>query len=103
MAASRTRDAPAGHRRTVGRAMGHEDGRSRRSELERAAADRPQLRRRTRRGGMARRPIAHAASSPPAAGASGRGNARSEEHTSELQSLMRITYAILCLKKKKKI
>src|SRR3546814_77620 len=27
-------------------------------------------------------------------------NARSEEHTSELQSLMRITYAVLCLKKK---
>src|SRR3546814_7140906 len=25
---------------------------------------------------------------------------RSEEHTSELQSLMRITYAVLCLKKK---
>src|SRR3546814_4604535 len=28
---------------------------------------------------------------------------RSEEHTSELQSLMRITYAVLCLKKKTKI
>src|SRR3546814_1998843 len=28
---------------------------------------------------------------------------RSEEHTSELQSLMRITYAVLCLKKKNKI
>src|SRR3546814_7297462 len=27
---------------------------------------------------------------------------RSEEHTSELQSLMRISYAALCLKKKKK-
>src|SRR3546814_19417049 len=26
--------------------------------------------------------------------------ARSEEHTSELQSLMRISYAVLCLKKK---
>src|SRR3546814_6711020 len=26
---------------------------------------------------------------------------RSEEHTSELQSLMRITYAVFCLKKKK--
>src|SRR3546814_3196340 len=39
----------------------------------------------------------------------GRGNsapftralARSEEHTSELQSLMRISYAVFCLKKKK--
>src|SRR3546814_6178179 len=33
--------------------------------------------------------------SPPACG-------RSEEHTSELQSLMRISYAVFCLKKKKK-
>src|SRR3546814_1378459 len=29
--------------------------------------------------------------------------ARSEEHTSELQSLMRISYAVFCLKKKKKV
>src|SRR3546814_7707199 len=28
------------------------------------------------------------------------GNGRSEEHTSELQSLMRISYAVFCLKKK---
>src|SRR3546814_6025194 len=33
--------------------------------------------------------------------ASGYGGLRSEEHTSELQSLMRISYAVLCLKKKK--
>src|SRR3546814_2027169 len=30
-----------------------------------------------------------------------RRGARSEEHTSELQSLMRISYAVFCLKKKK--
>src|SRR3546814_3363297 len=30
------------------------------------------------------------------------GMRRSEEHTSELQSLMRISYAVFCLKKKKK-
>src|SRR3546814_9699314 len=30
-----------------------------------------------------------------------RQHARSEEHTSELQSLMRISYAVFCLKKKK--
>src|SRR3546814_979802 len=30
------------------------------------------------------------------------GRARSEEHTSELQSLMRISYAVFCLKKKNK-
>src|SRR3546814_5964228 len=31
-----------------------------------------------------------------------RAGIRSEEHTSELQSLMRISYAVFCLKKKKK-
>src|SRR3546814_4115136 len=31
-----------------------------------------------------------------------RNNPRSEEHTSELQSLMRISYAVFCLQKKKK-
>src|SRR3546814_2085902 len=36
---------------------------------------------------------------PPPATA---GGGRSEEHTSELQSLMRISYAVFCLKKKKK-
>src|SRR3546814_4492397 len=35
----------------------------------------------------------------PGVGAAGR---RSEEHTSELQSLMRLSYAVFCLKKKKK-
>src|SRR3546814_9681791 len=30
-----------------------------------------------------------------------KGRWRSEEHTSELQSLMRISYAVFCLKKKK--
>src|SRR3546814_2592349 len=36
-------------------------------------------------------------------GAHGRIGQRSEEHTSELQSLMRISYAVFCLKKKKQI
>src|SRR3546814_13977289 len=35
--------------------------------------------------------------------ARGQAGERSEEHTSELQSLMRISYAVFCLKKKKKI
>src|SRR3546814_3190428 len=35
-------------------------------------------------------------------GQAGGGKPRSEEHTSELQSLMRISYAVFCLKKKKK-
>src|SRR3546814_2147770 len=33
----------------------------------------------------------------------GRGLNRSEEHTSELQSLMRISYAVFCLQKKNRI
>src|SRR3546814_4197592 len=35
-----------------------------------------------------------------AGGAERRAGGRSEEHTSELQSLMRISYAVFCLKKK---
>src|SRR3546814_4265081 len=35
-------------------------------------------------------------------GGSDNAQHRSEEHTSELQSLMRISYAVFCLKKKKK-
>src|SRR3546814_1816987 len=34
-------------------------------------------------------------------GAGGAGDVRSEEHTSELQSLMRMSYAVFCLKKKR--
>src|SRR3546814_976853 len=42
-------------------------------------------------------------SRPPEAGDNGgRMATRSEEHTSELQSLMRISYAVFCLKKKTK-
>src|SRR3546814_4651753 len=37
----------------------------------------------------------------PAEFVAGATAARSEEHTSELQSLMRISYAVFCLKKKK--
>src|SRR3546814_3184718 len=38
---------------------------------------------------------------PPAPRKSSWDDLRSEEHTSELQSLMRISYAVFCLKKKK--
>src|SRR3546814_16996755 len=37
----------------------------------------------------------------PSASYFSRSSHRSEEHTSELQSLMRISYAVFCLKKKK--
>src|SRR3546814_2422135 len=43
------------------------------------------------------RPFAH----PGAVGCGAPRRHRSEEHTSELQSLMRISYAVFCLKKKK--
>src|SRR3546814_3818025 len=49
--------------------------------------------------------LPHAARPPALAAASlhsTRRQARSEEHTSELQSLMRTSYAVFCLKKKNK-
>src|SRR3546814_6801909 len=56
-----------------------------------------------RRGGPLRRPVAESGlridrvHGPSVYGTS----PRSEEHTSELQSLMRISYAVFCLKKQK--
>src|SRR3546814_6698629 len=51
--------------------------------------------------GLHRDPPSHSGRSPRSS--SRRANVpRSEEHTSELQSLMRISYAVFCLKKKKK-
>src|SRR3546814_5419339 len=43
----------------------------------------------------------HALGREVAQAGQGGGVERSEEHTSELQSLMRISYAVFCLKKKK--
>src|SRR3546814_3801458 len=43
----------------------------------------------------------HAARSSPFGSRTNPTKIRSEEHTSELQSLMRISYAVFCLKKKK--
>src|SRR3546814_3932581 len=60
------------------------------------------------RAGPRRRRDLHRAALRPVLGGEPRGLAaavrpdRSEEHTSELQSLMRISYAVFCLKKKKK-
>src|SRR3546814_10743911 len=51
-----------------------------------------------------RRPFAcRVAGRPRHAGKAGTDGWRSEEHTSELQSLMRISYAVFCLKKKKQL
>src|SRR3546814_9108950 len=46
-------------------------------------------------------PIARPRSSADDATPGGRGSMRSEEHTSDIQSLMPITYAVLCLNKNK--
>src|SRR3546814_3702158 len=51
-----------------------------------------------RPGGAAPRPLRTRAEA--ARTGRGRRRIRSEEHTSELQSLMRISYAVFCLKKK---
>src|SRR3546814_5259283 len=45
--------------------------------------------------------LSRAAPDPPRRAADQASLLRSEEHTSELQSLMRISYAVFCLKKKK--
>src|SRR3546814_7083450 len=44
--------------------------------------------------------VGHGDSNPLAASFGEHHHPRSEEHTSELQSLMRISYAVFCLKKK---
>src|SRR3546814_2629485 len=59
-------------------------------------AVRPRPQRRPAPGIMCRTP-----GQPRPPGLYGRRHIRSEEHTSELQSLMRISYAVFCLKKKK--
>src|SRR3546814_9084410 len=62
----------------------------------------PQRRRgRQRRHAVPRR-FAHRGAQPPGPDGPSGSIRRSEEHTSELQSLMRISYAVFCLKKKKK-
>src|SRR3546814_1768359 len=67
------------------------------------AAERPEVEDDDLAAQVRERDVLPAGVEPPAAhelgGAHTRG-ARSEEHTSELQSLMRISYAVFCLKKK---
>src|SRR3546814_9262176 len=66
----------------------------------------PRRRHRARLARPARAGMGRPHPAPGALGRRGRAQgpplaARSEEHTSELQSLMRISYAVFCLKKKK--
>src|SRR3546814_13627763 len=52
--------------------------------------------------GVAAPPVLEEAIDRPLGGDHAPNRRRSEEHTSELQSLMRISYAVFCLKKKNK-
>src|SRR3546814_5603762 len=64
-----------------------------------ARAGRPFHRRTRRRVGSLAKHLLDAPGGPRESGAGDVGEARSEEHTSELQSLMRISYAVFCLQK----
>src|SRR3546814_4509602 len=79
-------------------------GRDRRRRLAHEPAQdllHPARRRRARHGADRRARAPGALSAGPSGGARRQpGGGRSEEHTSELQSLMRISYAVFCLKKK---
>src|SRR3546814_6308080 len=74
-------------------------------------ADRPRTPRRGDRARPARRrcrrhapgPSSSPAGAPRRRGGGRAGRSRSEEHTSELQSLKRISYAVFCLQKKNRI
>src|SRR3546814_1162155 len=101
------------------RAGNHPDGARQRQRAQRADADPAAGSRRRPAGGagggqyparadcraVVRQPAAADAAESVRGGNSGFGirdsKKRSEEHTSELQSLMRISYAVFCLKKKK--
>src|SRR3546814_4173604 len=74
-------------------------GCTRRGEMKWSSPAKPRLA--ARRGGPSRerRPLPHRGRGQKIGAAA---QARSEEHTSELQSLMRISYAVFCLKKTKR-
>src|SRR3546814_8389339 len=67
-----------------------------------AARQRQGLRVRRQPGVAADPGVVGAGEPARAGGGAGCRRVRSEEHTSELQSLMRISYAVFCLKKKKR-
>src|SRR3546814_10435179 len=63
--------------------------------------DEPRSRSPLARSPWARSPMVRLAGPDRLSRGAGRDGTRSEEHTSELQSLMRISYAVFCLQKKK--
>src|SRR3546814_1345150 len=90
---------------TLFRSLRRGDRRAVGTALYRAAAEAGAVARQRRLGGAAAcRPAAASAVGPGRRfrrGGAADAAQRSEEHTSELQSLMRISYAVFCLKKKK--
>src|SRR3546814_2752843 len=90
----------AAHRLRLSRSIG---GRTSHGGVgSRRTRGRPQLQ--SRQGGLQAVRLSAQVSLPPSVQGPGYDRAsqaaRSEEHTSELQSLMRISYAVFCLKKK---
>src|SRR3546814_9095378 len=80
-------------------------GKAHRHSLAQLQSDQPAARRGRRSGGGQGLAVSRHQEEQPGRPAAGhrrldRGDLRSEEHTSELQSLMRISYAVFCLKKK---
>src|SRR3546814_6622490 len=73
-----------------------------RTDDRRGAAGEPRETRNLRRNSAAAARTDAARRRCRAEGSDSRHRWRSEEHTSELQSLMRISYAVFCLKKNKK-
>src|SRR3546814_10815390 len=100
-----TRSRATGRRRMGSRRIDRSQGAFADSVSERACADHPRLRRTLPRtpsrsvDPFAVSKLATRCATPVTA--LGAQRIRSEEHTSELQSLMRISYAVFCLKKKK--
>src|SRR3546814_1822242 len=80
-----------------GRAAHGRDGRSGRT----GTAAHPRKKHLREDEGQAQRRVLGAVEDGEGQGAQSLKVSRSEEHTSELQSLMRISYAVFCLKKKK--
>src|SRR3546814_7265787 len=84
--------------------FGGADARGRRAGARRRLHARPPFRRRARRSARAavryrgRKPLQLLVRVPPARADAAPGAARSDEPTSELQALMRISYSVFCLK-----
>src|SRR3546814_10254084 len=74
-----------------------------RDDRQRADQDQREEARRRSGGGEHGRASREAGTKKPPKRSSGAQQKRSEEHTSELQSLMRSSYAVYCLKKKNKL